>query len=175
MIKFEREKTESEIQHRLAGLLNRSRSIRSFLNRNVVEQYRNVQKKRWMTENASEGSKWKELSPGYLLRKRQDFKKSSHGGDQILYASGDLYKSVIGPGKGFRKITTERKLIIGLDPSVIPYASIHDSGGVIRTKSAKITIPSRPFSVYSKSTIREFYDMIYQYIIHNKLKPGTHA
>jgi len=173
MIKFEKER--DEITLRLMGTLNRVRSLRPFLNKNVVEQFRNVQKKRWLTENTSEGQKWQELSPFYAARKRKDYAKSNHGGNQILYASGDLFKAVIGPGKGFKKLVTDRKLILGIDSSIIPYGQIHDEGGRIKAARANISIPKRPFTLYSKATMREFYDMIFEYVVKNKIKPNTNA
>lgn len=161
---------KKEVSLRLAGLLDRSKSIRSFLNRNVVEQYRNVQKRRWMTENQSEGKRWKPLEPGYAEAKQKRYAKYDHGGTQMLYASGQLFKSVIGPGHGFRKIVTERQLIITV--------AVEPESGKPRKKFtpyAEYVDEDRSFTTYSRSTIREFNRMIYDYIVHNKLRKHTNA
>lgn len=108
---------------RLEGIVSRAKASRTFLNRNVLGWYRNVQRTRWMTENNSEGTQWTALNPAYKKRKLTQFRGYPGNGNTMLMATGALFKSVIGPGPGFRKVVTDRQLIIGTS---IPYASYVD-------------------------------------------------
>lgn len=103
---------------------------RTFLNRNAMAWYRNAQRKRWMTENESEGGpRWKDLNADYEKRKRKLFAGFPGAGKAKLIASGTLLQSTIGPGKGFQKVVTSRELII---VTTVPYAKFVDE---IRTFS----------------------------------------
>lgn len=108
------------IEKQLQRYLDREAALQSYLNKNVVEQYRNIQRRRWMTENASEGKVWDRLNPGYAAQKRRIYALYPGRGTKMMIRTGDLFESVIGPGKGFRKITTPRSLIIS---TTNPYAS----------------------------------------------------
>lgn len=107
------------ISKRLAGIETRGKKLQSFLNREVVEIYRNLQRRRWITENRSEGERWTELNPIYKKWKLVRFATYDGSGRKMLIATGRLYKSVIGPGKGFRKVATPKKLVI---TTSVPYA-----------------------------------------------------
>jgi hypothetical protein len=96
----------------LKEMRQREKALQGYLNRNVLEQYRNAQRKRWMTENASEGTVWTRLNPGYAARKKKQFTAYEGRGTKMLIATNTLFKSVIGPGNGFRKLTTPRTLTL---------------------------------------------------------------
>lgn len=126
------------------------------MNRNVVRAYQNLQRKRWMTENESEGRKWEPLNPTYAKAKRKKWAAAPGGGRKMLIASGKLYQSVIGPGEGFRKVATPRQLIISTS---VEYA-VHVN-------------EARPFTRWSRESIAEFQRMIKDFIFKNKLKVHT--
>lgn len=107
----------------LKGMRQREKALQSYLNRNVLEQYRNLQRRRWMTENASEGTPWSSLNPDYARRKLRVFAAYPGAGTKKLVATGKLYQSVIGPGEGFRKIATPRSLYIA---TTVGYAKYVD-------------------------------------------------
>lgn len=136
----------------LEGYVNRANSLESYLNRVVVEQYRIVQRKRWITENASEGTQWDRLNPTYARYKLSAFKAYEGAGTKILIATGKLFKSVIGPGAGFKKVTTPRSLTIS---TTVDYAGHVDE--------------VRPFTRYSSETIRKIHKGIVDYIVKNKV------
>ena len=142
------------------NLISRANAARTVLSVNVYKIYQNAQRKRWMTEGASEGKKWKALSPAYIERK-----KIMYGGGQkhkwiggrgkgrpwtkagkwpsypgkgtkMLIATNRLYESVVGPHADHRKMVTEKRLIVG---TRVKYA--HDVNKV------------RPFNHWSKDTL----------------------
>jgi hypothetical protein len=97
----------------------RERALVGYFNRNVLEQYRNLQRKRWITENASEGQEWAALNPTYSARKRRQFASYPGRGTKKLVATNRLFRGVIGPGEDFRKVVTSRGLYIA---TITPYA-----------------------------------------------------
>jgi hypothetical protein len=129
------------IEKQLQRYLDREAALQSYLNKNVVEQYRNIQRRRWMTENVSEDPKgWPSLNTQYAERKRKLFASYPGRGTKMMIRTGDLFESVIGPGKGFRKITTPRSLIIS---TTNPYAA--DANAM------------RDFTSYSAKTRADLY------------------
>lgn len=110
MIKFVAK--ETGITDRLNAMRKRANAMQGFLNRNVFRMYQNFQRERWMTENRSEGVAWERLNPSYAARKRRQFADYPGKGTKMLVATGTLLESVIGPGKGFRKIVSPKRLYI---------------------------------------------------------------
>ena len=132
-------KTVSDgITKMLRGMRQREKALMGNFNRNLLEKYRNQQRKRWMTENASEGQPWAALDPTYASRKRRQFAGYPGRGTKKLIATNRLFESVIGPGKDFRKIVTPRGLYIA---TVTPYA--------------KYVSEDRNFTDWSQRSIRE--------------------
>lgn len=97
---------------KIGTMLDRAESMRSFLNDNIYRIYQNAQRDRWMTVNNSQGKEWRALDPVYAVLKRKIYATYEGGGTKMLIATGRLYKSVIGPGQGQRKIVTNRSLYI---------------------------------------------------------------
>lgn len=145
------------ITNYLKGLRQRERALQGFLNRNVLEMYRNLQRRRWMTENASEGNAWAALNPGYAARKKKVYAGYPGKGTKKLIATNTLFLSVIGPGKGFRKVTTPRSLIIATTVEYAPYVN-----------------EIRPFTEWSKRSQKEITGAVAKFIFKNELKniPG---
>lgn len=109
------------ISKMLRGMRQRERAMQGYLNRNVLEQYRNIQRERWMTEGKSEGGvKWTRLNAAYARRKRKIYAQYEGAGTKMLIATGKLFKSVIGPGEGFRKVVTPTRLYLA---TTVDYAS----------------------------------------------------
>lgn len=131
----------------MRDMLTRERALQSYLNRNVVEQYRNIQRKRWMTQGDSEGSPWRDLDPVYAARKKRIYSGYPGGGTKMLIATNRLITGVIGPGGDFRKVTTPRSITIG---TVTPYAKYVDE--------------DRTFTRFSTNSLREIYTGIGQFL-----------
>ncbi len=118
---------ENKIQKDLSALLNRTLGIRTYLNTVVYQQYKNAQRKRWMTEGASEGERWKDLDPKYAAWKKKRYATSPGQGRKMLIASGRLFSAVVGEGMGegkvqeHRKIVTNKSIEIGWTTPYAPY------------------------------------------------------
>lgn len=141
------------IENRLEKYLEREAALQSYLNKNVVEQYRNIQRRRWMTENASEGQVWDRLNPGYAAQKKRVYALYPGRGTKMMIRTGDLFESVIGPGKGFRKIATPRSLVIS---TTNPYAADANA--------------QRNFTSYSAKTRADLYRGISEFIFRGIIK-----
>ena len=128
-----------------------------YFNRNVLEQYRNQQRKGWMTENVSEtGKEWDKLDQTYAKRKLTQFASYPGGGRFKLVATNRLFESVIGPGKDFRKVVTPRGLYIA---TVTPYAKYVDK--------------DRNFTTWSKKSERERSLSVAQFVFKGILKQSA--
>lgn len=149
--------TLKNVTKKFEDILKRERALQGFLNKNVAAKYQNLQRKRWITENSSEGGQWQRLNPKYAAYKRKRWMDAPGGGRKMLVASGTLFKCMITPGdgvNGYRKIATDRRLVISTG---IEYARHVDE--------------ARTFSKWGRESIGEFRAMIYDFIVKNKLRP----
>lgn len=138
----------------LKGYQQRALSLQSVLNNQVLDTYRNLQRTRWMTENASEGTRWNILKDKRWKQvKHRLYGSNLETGRPLLVASGRLQKSVIGPGEGFRKVTLGNRIIISTS---VEYAKGVDD--------------LRPFTGWSKQSLAKFRKIIGEYILKKKLK-----
>lgn len=142
---------KSETKATLQGMINRPASLRSFFDRNIYPMYQNVQRERWMTENASEGARWKELNADYAKAKRTRFAQYPGRGTKMLIATNTLFQSVVGPGEGFKKIIEDRRMRI---VTTVPYAKYVDE--------------ARTFTKFSRATTLRFRKALNQYIFRGK-------
>lgn len=132
------EKTEDKVTKKLEGLLDRSKSLSSYLNRNFYQQYKNLQRNRWMTENASEGQQWEPVTPEYAQYKIKKYSGYPGGGQKLMIRTGVLAAAAQGDYGSF-KLTEERSITVGIDDSIIPYA--------------KYAAKKRPFMKFSDASI----------------------
>ena len=130
-----------ELQNQLEGMVDRSQRTQAYLNRVVYRQYRNAQRKRWMTEGASEGDKWKRLNPKYAEWKKKKFKTYKGAGKKMLIATGELMESVIGPKGSHKKIVTDTSIEVAWST---PYSVYVDE--------------VRNFTEFSDETMQKIYD-----------------
>lgn len=117
MVKFT--KVFSDIEKKIDAMVARSNRIQGYLNRVVYRQYQNAQRKRWMTENVSEGERWLPLNPAYAARKREVFASYRGAGRKMLIATGRLSQAVIGGSDEHKKTVTNRQMTIAWST---PYA-----------------------------------------------------
>jgi len=113
------EQTQSLALKRLRLMVKNGKNSRSFLQLKAYPVYIKAQMKRWMTENESQGPRWKALNPKYAAQKRRDWQGWIGNGQKMMIASGRLYQSVIGSGGGHFKMITDKEMIVGTD---VPYA-----------------------------------------------------
>lgn len=149
-----------KIKDRLEGLERMTQTAMFFegwANRRLPRLYANAQRDRWMTEGASEGSKWRKLSTGYAVYKKKRFANYPGAGNAILIATSRLLASVLPPeerknerpfGEEFRKIIQNKKVIF---KTVNPYAGDVDT--------------VRPFSIWTNRTLQNFIKDYKKYVI----------
>jgi len=101
-------------------MLQRERALEGYFNRYILAEYKNLQRKRWMTENQSEDApQWAPLDPLYVIRKLKKYGSYPGMGRRKLVATGRLYQSVIGVGDEFHKVVTNRGVRLYTS---VPYA-----------------------------------------------------
>lgn len=144
-------KTQNGIENRLNGMIDRASGMQGFLDRVIFRLYQNAQRQRWMTENQSEGEKWRPLSPGYDIWKKKKFASFPGGGEKMLIATNRLFPSVVGESGETRKVVTNRGLVVA---TTVPYAP----------KVAEI----RPFMKFGKATIDKMKKSLRDYIARKK-------
>ena len=150
-----------QISDYFKGLTMRTDSLRLFLERNVYKAYQNIQRKRWMTQNTSEGEQWETLkSKSYINWKKLHY-RADEAGRPILIASGKLFRSVVGPaGKdGHKMVATNTSLIVGTS---VEYAPM-------------VNQTQRKFTGYSQTTINELETMISDFVFKNIVRPQKNA
>lgn len=114
---------EDGIGQSLKAMISRARNMQGFLNRVVYKEYQNAQRERWISENDSEGTRWKRLTKPYSDYKKTKFASYPGSGNRMLVATGRLYQSVIGPSSEHYKLTTSKSITIG---TRVPYAKYVD-------------------------------------------------
>ncbi len=145
-------KTVSDgINKMLQGMLKRERALEGYFNRTILAEYKNLQRKRWMTENVSEDApQWAALDPLYVIRKLGKYASYPGMGRRKLIATGRLYQSVIGMGPDFHKVVTNRGVRLYTS---VPYAMAVDR--------------DRPFTEWSEKSERMIKRRVAQFVFKN--------
>lgn len=129
----------NNIRKHLDEMMEKATHLRGFMERVVYPSYLKAQMKRWMTEGRSDGHgdlpPWQPLSARYKAWKLKRWASAPGGGTKMMIASGRLFQAAMNQGPGHRKIVTDRSLIVGIDPGVVPYA--------------KYVNAERPFFIFS--------------------------
>lgn len=172
-------------------MLERGKSMRGYLNRVTYAKYQKFQMERWKTENASEGTKWKKLSPIYKAYKLKRYgggprykwiggqgtgrpwKRAGRwpnypgSGTKTLIATGRLVSSVIGPVMGATSFPMKssakdhRKIVTNTSLEVYTVVEYAE-------KVAK----DREFMKFSRRHNREMIDDAMRYMATGKLDRG---
>lgn len=133
------------IEKRLDQMIKQASQTRAFLERVVYREYIKAQRKRWMTEGATDGwgplQKWTALNTKYAAWKRRRYAAAPGGGRKMLIATQRLFLAVVGEGDGHKKLISDRSIVIGVD---IPYAKYVNS--------------SRPFFIFSDEMMNGLKD-----------------
>lgn len=116
--------SEDGIKDYLGGMLNRANLVRGWLNRVAYPKIIQAQRRRWMTENESEGGKWEPLNPSYALRKLRKYRDYPGGGRKMLVATGRLVDGMTGDNtRDHYKLVTETTLEVGTTVSYARYVN----------------------------------------------------
>jgi hypothetical protein len=86
------ESKQKGIQTHLDGMIARSKGLQGFLQRNVLDAYRNAQRKRWDTQNASEIGLpvWPSLNERYAKMKLVKYRNFEGQGRKMMIATNNL-------------------------------------------------------------------------------------
>lgn len=147
-------KTDDGVSKYLNGLIDRSKTLSSYLNRNLFRQYQKAQLLRFQTEGASENLAWAPLQQAYQQYKRKKFASSPGGGNATMIATGRLMQGATGQDSNyFYKLVTDEKFEIGMNTSALPYSPYP---GVMR-----------PYMRFSEDTLTQWRQGIRDYITKN--------
>jgi hypothetical protein len=140
-------KTQDGIEKNLNALIERSSSLRAFLQFYVYPKYQSLQRSRWMTEGASQGKPWPSLNAKYAEWKKKKYAKYEGQGQRMLVATGHLYKSVIGPGSGHYKKIDDKSITVGTS-----------------VEYAKYVAAKRSIFIFKKQDMDEIKQSVWDYI-----------
>lgn len=122
----------------LEKMLDRSRLIEGWLNRVAYPTLIKVQRVRWQTEGASEGSTWAAIDQNYATKKLSLFRDYPGSGRKLLIATGRLIQGMTGENKSDHyKLVTKSSLEMGTVG--IDYAAYVDEKRDITTLSKETT------------------------------------
>lgn len=146
------------------GLLTRQRSLKAFFDRNIYRMYQKAQLKRWQTENESEISpahgKWDALNPDYAKRKLKKYAAYDGHGQQLMVATGKLWKATTGyDSQGMRKTVTDRGIWLAVDIGYV--------GG------ARYAAERRTVMQFGDATIKAMKRALARYMAKNEMGAGA--
>lgn len=142
------QKVVSDVSNSLQGILKRANLIDGYLDRVVYPTYQNIQRERWASENASQGSAWPALSAQYAGQKVKKYASFPGGGTKMMIATKRLFNSVVGDTLDeHRKIISDHQLQIYTTVPYAPYAN-----------------QARQFTTFSEDEIRKIKSDIVNYL-----------
>ena len=104
-------KIQDTVTKNLEDMIKNLDDNRGFIKLAVIPMYSNAQRKKFQTENASEGEQWLPITKETLAYKLKYFGSSPGGGTKTLIRTGALYQSIF-PGGDKNKTVTERRSFI---------------------------------------------------------------
>jgi hypothetical protein len=123
---------------KMQKIMSRARDLSSYFDTVVFRQYQNAQKKRFMTENASEGAPWAALNSKYAVGKLKMYKRFPGGGRRMLIATNALSNAVTGSDPTLsRKLAEPRRLTIGIDAQAVADMREKLMGQVVSRRPSK--------------------------------------
>lgn len=142
----------NDAQYLFEQSLTMNAALQTWMARNAYPMYKNAQKQRWITQNASEGVTWKEVTTKYQKWKDNMLAKNPGkypGGKRILVLTGTLADSVMGRKLDFhRAIFTERGFSVA---TTLPYA--------------KYVNDVRPFAGFGDRTTNKIKDSLRAFVL----------
>lgn len=133
----------------LQAKIARGKSLRGWIDRVAYPQYQNLQRERWMTEGASQGTSWPSLNPKYEKYKARKFASFPGGGTKMMIATSRLFNSVIGDDlENHRKIATDTSLEVFSTLDYAQYPNVR-----------------RNFTDFSQATMEDLANQAAQYIM----------
>lgn len=122
-------KIKDTVSDRLKAMIEKGKSAEGFFAQVAYPEYRNAQRKRFLTENDSQGNKWSPLNAKYKEWKRVNYAGWVGDGQKTNIRSGRLITSLLGKSFGEGESvdgTKEHRLMIQdkfmLVGTTVPYA-----------------------------------------------------
>jgi len=117
-------KVQDTVTTRLDSMIATGKDPRAFMLKIVRPAYQAAQRKRFATENQSEGQKWSPLNSKYAEYKLKKFKDFPGGGRKINIATGKLVNSLLLQDATLvNELVTHTSYVISIK---VPYAKYVD-------------------------------------------------
>lgn len=146
------ELTSDGISSYLKGMLSRANLVQGWLNRVAYPRLIKIQRERWQSEGANEGTKWTPLkSDRYKRYKLTKFADYPGGGRHLLVATSRLVDSMTGDNQNDHwKLVTNRSLEVG---SLVPYAPyVNDARNIVVLSDETIEELETELELYLKGS-----------------------
>jgi hypothetical protein len=133
-----------------ARMLTLEAAWQTWMVRKGYPMYQLAQKRRWMTENASEGATWKPVTREYGRWKMDQYQKNkAKSGSRLLVLSGDLSDSVMGRSQKYNRVVfTPKGFSVA---TTLPYAKYVDE--------------ARPFTGFGNSTDEKIKNSLKKFVL----------
>lgn len=136
----------TKVQDTVTDKLNNMMKTTSFFEQWVIKRFQpmfqKIQQKRWQSEGSSEGKQWDPINPRYAEWKKEKYKDSFGHGEQLLIATGKLYKALTLADDGaWERILLSNTIVLNFD---VDYAAQVGE--------------FRPILEFREDTIRKFRD-----------------
>lgn len=104
---------EDKVSGRLNQMINSLGFKRQYLQTRALPKYFKAQRQRFITENATQGTRWEPLNDVYAAYKKKKFADFPGGGRKMMIATGRLMQSLTSAeSPDFRKLVTDSALIV---------------------------------------------------------------
>lgn len=151
----------NDLEKRLAEMLEKSGKAAAA---RVYPLYQKLQAKRFETENASEGAKWKPIKKEYAEYKKEKFASYPGQGTKLLIATSTLGAAVIGPGSPFGKTAQHVALFKNRSMEIMVKEGGKNKDGKPFTYP-KYVAETRPFMEFSAASIKLMKEEITKFLI----------
>jgi len=153
--------TKNAVEEFHKGLVAKAGNAQAMFARDIYKIYVASQKRRWETENSSEGDRWAELSPATKISKRKRWAGAPGAGNVMMVQSSFLVKNVTGEDlTAHRRLITPKVFEVSLDPGVQVAAY---KGRPF--SYAKFTNKIRPYMRFGKVTIDKMRKALKKYFM----------
>lgn len=135
-------KVEDTVTAKLKMMIQQTTFFEQYVLTRFQPLFQRVQQKRWQTENSSEGPRWAPIDKFYATYKKTKYSANFGHGDNLMIASGRLYKSLTLDNDGdWNRILSGTTVVFNFD---VEYAAFADA--------------VRPILEFSNQTLRRFRD-----------------
>lgn len=154
---------KNDFQITVDKMMSQAGSIPAAMAR-VYSIYQKLQTQRFMTENESEGERWRPLSTKYAQRKSKQFGKYPGGGSKLMIATGTLAGATIGPGAPFDGVDRHRFITTSTGMTVSVEQTGKNAAGRPFTYP-EFAAEQRPIMRFSEASIDKMKEELKKFIV----------